>query len=266
MRAVLPFSSVPGMGDPALGKLALMRSLLFILVALSTNAIAQISWENPEQKVTARATDQFVVAKYRFTNTGNYPVTILEVQPSCGCTTVQLAKKQYAPGESGELAARFDFAGHTGHQEKSIVVLTKDTINKPITLRLLVSIPEAVAVEPEFLFWRVGDEPEPKLICVGVADGFPAKIVSIKSNSSAIRVDLEEITPGKEVKVTVTPRNRGQRPVPTIRRNGRLRLLRGMPAGEGHLIEEPVSFPTRQVGDFEADALVRSCDECDFFR
>lgn len=266
MRAVLPFSSVPGMGDPALGKLALMRSLLFILVALSTNAIAQISWENPEQKVTARATDQFVVAKYRFTNTGNYPVTILEVQPSCGCTTVQLAKKEYAPGESGELAARFDFAGHTGHQEKSIVVLTKDTINKPITLRLLVTIPEAVAVEPEFLFWRVGDEPEPKLICVGVADGFPAKIVSIKSNSSAIRVDLEEITPGKEVKVTVTPRNRGQRPVPTIRRNGRLRLLRGMPAGEGHLIEEPVSFPTRQVGDFEADALVRSCDECDFFR
>jgi Protein of unknown function (DUF1573) len=203
MRAVLPFSSVPGMGDPALGKLALMRSLLFILVALSTNAIAQLSWENPEQKVTARATDQFVVAKYRFTNTGNYPVTILEVQPSCGCTTVQLAKKQYAPGESGELAARFDFAGHTGHQEKSIVVLTKDTINKPITLRLLVTIPEAVAVEPEFLFWRVGD-------------GFPAKIVSIKSNSSAIRVDLEEITPGKEVKVTVTPRNRGQPAAATL--------------------------------------------------
>jgi Protein of unknown function (DUF1573) len=216
MRAVLPFSSVPGMGDPALGKLALMRSLLFILVALSTNAIAQLSWENPEQKVTARATDQFVVAKYRFTNTGNYPVTILEVQPSCGCTTVQLAKKQYAPGESGELAARFDFAGHTGHQEKSIVVLTKDTINKPITLRLLVSIPEAVAVEPEFLFWRVGDEPEPKLIRVAVADGFPAKIVSIKSNSSAIRVDLEEITPGKEVKVTVTPRNRGQPAAATL--------------------------------------------------
>jgi hypothetical protein len=39
-----------------------------------------------------------VEAKYRFSNTGTYPVTIIEVQPSCGCTTVQLAKKEYAPG------------------------------------------------------------------------------------------------------------------------------------------------------------------------
>jgi hypothetical protein len=183
-----------------------------ILAALSTNAIAQLSWENPEQKVTAGATDQFVVAKYQFTNTGNYPVTVLEVQPSCGCTTVQLAKKQYAPGESGELAVRFDFAGRTGRQEKSIVILTKDTINQPITLKLLVTIPEAVAVEPEFVFWRVGDEPEPKVIRVAVADGFPAKIVSIRTNSSAIRVDLEEVTPGKEVKVTVSRKIAGNRP------------------------------------------------------
>jgi Protein of unknown function (DUF1573) len=71
-----------------------MRTLLLVLVALSTNAIAQLKWENLEQKVTAGATDQFVVAKYQFSNTGNYPVTIIEVQPSCGCTTVQLAKKE----------------------------------------------------------------------------------------------------------------------------------------------------------------------------
>jgi len=47
-----------------------MRSLLFVLAALSTNAIAQLRWEDPEQKVTAAATDQFVVAKYQFTQYG----------------------------------------------------------------------------------------------------------------------------------------------------------------------------------------------------
>jgi Protein of unknown function (DUF1573) len=187
-----------------------MRSLLLILVALSTNAIAQLRWENLEQKVTAGATDQFVVAKYQFTNTGNNPVTIIEVQPSCGCTTVQLAKKEYAPGESGELAARFEFAGRSGRQEKSIVVLTKDTINQPITLRLLVVIPEAVRIEPEVLFWRLSDEPKPKVIRVTVAADFPAKIVSIKSNNSEMRVDLKDLTPKKEVEVTVTPQNPGQ--------------------------------------------------------
>lgn len=178
--------------------------------------MAQLRWENQEQSFTARAGDQFVEAKYQFANTGNCPVTILGVQPSCGCTTVQLTKKEYAPGESGELAARFDIAGRTGRQEKSIVVLTKDTINQPIILRLLVTIPEAVKIEPEVVFWRVGDEPEPKVIRVRVAEDFPTKIVSIKSNSSEMRVDLKEVTPGKEFEVTVTPQNPGQPAAATL--------------------------------------------------
>jgi hypothetical protein len=193
-----------------------MRIVLFILAALSTSAMAQLKWENPEQKVTAGATDQFVEAKYQFTNTGNYPVTIIEVQPSCGCTTVQLAKKEFAPGESGELTARFDFAGRTGRQEKSIVVLTKDTINQPITLRLLVTIPEPVRIEPEVVFWRLGDEPKPKVIRVTVAEDFPIKVVSIKSNSSEMRVDLTDIKPGKELEVTVTPQNPGKPAAATL--------------------------------------------------
>jgi len=61
-------------------------------------------------------------------------------------------KKEYVPGESGELAARSDFAGRTGLQKKSILVVTKDTINQPVILRLLVTIPEAVSVEPEVVF------------------------------------------------------------------------------------------------------------------
>lgn len=93
------------------------------------------------------------------------------------------------------------------------MVLTKDTINQPITLRLQVTIREAVRIEPEVVFWRVGDEPEPKVIRVAVADGFPAKI---ESNSSAIRVGLEDVTPGKEVKVTVTPQNPGQPAAATL--------------------------------------------------
>lgn len=186
-----------------------MRCLVF-LAALGTNAAAQLSWENPDQRVAARATDPFVEVKYPFTNTGSYPVTILEVQPSCGCTTVQLAKKQYAPGESGALAARFEFAGRTGRQEKSIVVWTKDAINQPVTLRLVVTIPEAVKVEPEAVFWRVGEEPKPKVIRVSVAQDFPAKIVSIESNNPEMRVGLTSVTPGKEVEVAVTPQSAGR--------------------------------------------------------
>ncbi|HEY0790869.1 MAG TPA: DUF1573 domain-containing protein [Chthoniobacterales bacterium] len=199
------------------GEINFMRSLLFVLAVSSTNAVAQLKWENPEQRVTARAVDQFVEVTYRFTNTGAYPVTIDEVQPSCGCTTVRLAKKEYVPGESGEMAARFDFAGRTGPQEKSILVVTKDTINQPVILKLLVTIPGAVKIEPEVVFWRVDEEPKPKVIRVTVTEGFPANIVSITSNNPEMRVGLKEVTPGKEVEVTVTPQNAGQPAKATLR-------------------------------------------------
>jgi hypothetical protein len=72
-------------------------------------------------------------------------------------------------------------------------------------LRLLVTIPEAVRIEPEVVFWRLADEAKPKVIRVTVAEDFPAKIVSIKSNNSEMRVDLKDVKPKKEVEVTVTP-------------------------------------------------------------
>ena len=44
-----------------------------------------------------------VGAKFRFTNRGKQTVRIVEAKPSCGCLTPRLAKRQYAPGESGVL-------------------------------------------------------------------------------------------------------------------------------------------------------------------
>lgn len=182
-----------------------MKIIPFLFFALATPIFAQLKWEKLEQTFAASPLDKSVVAKYRFTNLGTSSITINDVRTSCGCTTAALEKWEYAPGESGEIEANFQFAGHIGHQEKWIFVTTSAAPREPTLLRLVVNIPIAVTIEPEFVMWRVGDQLEPKTIRIVVADDFPAKIVSVQADNPAIKLEIHEVRSGKEIEVRVTP-------------------------------------------------------------
>jgi len=182
-----------------------MRTLLFLLCAFAGSAFGQLVWENPEQTFNSKPQDASVVAKYRFTNNGKESIKIENVKTSCGCTTAALTKTEYAPGESGEIEAKFIFAGRTGRQEKAIMVTTSVAPKEPTVLRLVVNIEEPVKIQPEVVFWRVGDQPDPKTIHIAVADDSPAKIASVESDNPAVKVQLKEVKPGKEYEVQVTP-------------------------------------------------------------
>jgi hypothetical protein len=182
-----------------------MKGILLLLLGSVTPIFAQLKWDQPQQKLSAKPGDKAVTAKYRFTNAGTSPVAIVDVRPSCGCTTATLAKKTYGPGESGEIDAKMDFAGHTGHQEKWIYVTTNVAGKEPMLLTLAVDIPPDITIDPEFVMWRIGDPLTPKTIRVVVPDGFPTKIVSAQTDNPAIQVQLQEVRAGKQWEVKVTP-------------------------------------------------------------
>jgi hypothetical protein len=187
---------------PLIRSLALCLSLFFACVA---PAFAQLKWESKEQTFAPSPLATQVVAKYRFTNIGNSVVTIKDVRTSCGCTTAVPKKWDYAPGESGEIEAIYQLAGHVGHHEKWIFVSTSSAPGDPMLLRLIVDIPTALTIEPEFVIWTVGGQPEPKTIRITVADQFPAKIISVQADNPAVKLELREVRPGKELEVKVTP-------------------------------------------------------------
>ena len=182
-----------------------MKAVTVVFLALLSSAHAGLKWDNPEQTFTVKPTDSAVIAKYRFTNTGTEPVTIDSVRTSCGCTTATLTKKEYLPGESGEIEARFEVAGRVGHQEKAILVTTKDSPQTPTVLHLIANIPESVKITPEMVFWRVGEAPEPKTIEVSVSDDSPAEIVSVASSTPDVKATVEDALPGKKATIRVTP-------------------------------------------------------------
>lgn len=68
---------------------------------------------------------QIKTARYPFTNVTDHVVTITDVITGCDCLKAKLEKKEYKPGESGELAISVDPAGFDpGYFEQRIRVRT----------------------------------------------------------------------------------------------------------------------------------------------
>ena len=59
---------------------------------------------------------------YRFRNTGNKPLVIINASASCGCTVPQKPEKPILPGEIGFIKVVFDSRGRIGETHKSITV------------------------------------------------------------------------------------------------------------------------------------------------
>ena len=70
---------------------------------------------------------------FRFTNTGDQPLVLKDVRPSCGCTTPDWSKEPVQPGKTGQIIVKFNSAGRPGKFNKSITV----TSNIPDATKIL---------------------------------------------------------------------------------------------------------------------------------
>ena len=114
-------------------------------------AHAELAWENPAQEFQRRPEDAELNVGFAFRNDGKSPVTVTKVTSSCGRTAADLAKKTYAPGESGALTAKFVFGGRRGMQSKSIAVATDDGKTAQLSFQCLIA-DDSVAVAPSFVW------------------------------------------------------------------------------------------------------------------
>ena len=74
-----------------------------------THNFGQIEWKHP------------VSVQYVITNTGDQPLVLTDVDPSCACSVAQWTQTPIAPGEKGKIVVDFD-AKALGHFDKSIAV------------------------------------------------------------------------------------------------------------------------------------------------
>jgi hypothetical protein len=95
-----------------------------------------------------QATTEFTVK-----NIGKEPLTISNVQASCGCTVPSWTKEPIAPGATGNIKAIYNTQGRPGPFTKSLTVTTNKG-NKVVTIKGLVekapdtSVPAPVDASP----------------------------------------------------------------------------------------------------------------------
>ncbi len=107
---------------------------LFICIILSL-LTASVFAANPKPEIsfeqtkfdfgTIKANEGSVTATYKFTNTGDAPLIIINVtNGGCGCTTPSYTKEPIAPGMTGEIKIHFNPTGRRGEFNREVKVKT----------------------------------------------------------------------------------------------------------------------------------------------
>lgn len=87
-------------------------------------ALTTIQWIDSAQNYGRINEGQKLAVSFRFRNSGDKPLIIQSVKPTCGCTVADYPKQPLAPGEEGEITGEFDSNGREGLQRKHITVTT----------------------------------------------------------------------------------------------------------------------------------------------
>jgi hypothetical protein len=180
-----------------------LRVFFFAIIFAST--LHGLTFEQESIFIQAEPDDDKAEAVYRFTNENDYPVTVLLVKSSCGCTVPELDKKIYSAGESGQIKALFNFGARSGKQRKKITVVTDENGETTTELQLEVYIPVLIKAKPHFVFWRKGDEPTSKTIKLTVLDSNMIKPISIKNDDPNFTVDLAPTEDPNIFDLIITP-------------------------------------------------------------
>ncbi|PYK31036.1 MAG: hypothetical protein DME57_05105 [Verrucomicrobia bacterium] len=187
-------------------KTTILTFALSIFVAVAVRA--DLKWEQSTVDVHPGMNDKQAVAHFKYENVGKAPVRFKSVKASCGCTTTQTQKEIVNPGEKGEIIASLNIGDRTGQQVKTVTVQTDEPppAQSTTVLTLRATIPQPLEIKPAFVYWTTGDEPKTKKISVKAAKDFPAKKITIKSNSQNFESKVEAGKEG-EWTIDVTPKD-----------------------------------------------------------
>ncbi|MFQ6034541.1 MAG: DUF1573 domain-containing protein, partial [Sedimentisphaerales bacterium] len=129
--------------------------------------------------------------EFKFTNTGDDLLRIIDVKRCCG-TVTKLDKKEYQPGESGTLKVEYRSSSKAGMMRRQLYVNSNDKTKPKITLTIKAKIVPRVSYEPQRLQLLLKDENAgcPKITLTGL-DGKPFSIKAFTSTGNCITADYD---------------------------------------------------------------------------
>ena len=179
-------------------------------------ASAALEFDQTEIVKNPSLMDQKAEAVFRFTNTGEEAVTVMDPTSSCGCTVPKLEKKEYQPGESGEIRAVFTFGSRVGVQKKRITLRTTSPTVETYMLTMTTNIPEWVTIEPRVLRWKVDEPLSTREIRLTVPEGKEVELTLPAEESRYFASELIKETAGNYL-LKITPKSLGAKATEFLR-------------------------------------------------
>ncbi len=158
-----------------------------------------------------------LTAELTVRNIGEGTLVIDTVRPSCGCTTSPIDKKILEPGESATVHVTLDASYRSGPLEKSVTIVSNDSMTPYHFVRLLATIRRSVTVTPTTTFIltdaRKGVEGAAAPVTIQNTGDTPLKIGPPKigpSGNALIRftmTEARELAPGESMQIEayITP-------------------------------------------------------------
>lgn len=151
-------------------------------------------------------------AEFTLTNTSHEPLTILEVSPSCRCTTVgDHVGKIIEPGESYLLEVKLD-AAIIPQSRSAVVRVLFDGYQRTIDLSVRAEVANPIRTVPGYINAPDGTRPSGRLVVESIDErpflicsvhGLPVRYVDFDATTDeprtryVIEYDLEELPPGR---------------------------------------------------------------------
>jgi hypothetical protein len=110
------------------------------MAVTDSSQFTSIQWLDSSKDFGKITEGQKLEVAFRFKNTGNKPLVIQRVQPSCGCTVAEQSKEPIAPGAEGQIRATFNSEGRTGVNHKTISVYANTTGTQNHSLQFVVEV------------------------------------------------------------------------------------------------------------------------------
>ena len=105
-------------------------------VSLAAAAKGVAEWNSLKLNLgVLESTDAEATGSLWFVNTGDEPLYITQVRPTCGCTDTDHTRSEIAPGDTGRVVLKFNAHGTIGKFSKGVYVYTSDSEQRT-TLRI----------------------------------------------------------------------------------------------------------------------------------
>jgi hypothetical protein len=109
-------------------------------VLTDSTQFTSIQWLDSSKDFGKIQEGQKLEVSFRFKNTGDKPLVIERVQPSCGCTVAEQSTEPIAPGGEGQVKASFNSQGRTGVNHKTLFITANTKGTQSYSLQFVVEV------------------------------------------------------------------------------------------------------------------------------